>query len=124
MDVKVSSQGRQDVYNVNNDNSAKGAENTKISTGSTPSSNSTSDSNSQGVTVQQAKKAAEKLDILLEDKNTHIEYEQDDNFKNVMIMKVVDNDTKEVINEIPSKQVLDMVAKFCEMAGILLNKRA
>ena len=78
----------------------------------------------KGVSEKDAKKAADKLNKLLEDKNTHIEYKTDDVFKNVMIMDVVDNDTNKVVNQIPSKQILDMVAQFCEMAGLILDKKA
>jgi flagellar protein FlaG len=41
-----------------------------------------------------------------------------------MIMKVVDNNTHEVVNQIPSKQVMDMIAQFSEMAGLVLDKKA
>ena len=40
-----------------------------------------------------------------------------------MIVRVIDNNTNEVINEIPNKKILDMVAKMCEMAGILVDKK-
>ncbi|MDP4183462.1 MAG: flagellar protein FlaG [Bacillota bacterium] len=40
-----------------------------------------------------------------------------------IVVKVVDSDTHEVIREIPSEKVLDMVAKMWEMAGIMLDER-
>lgn len=40
-----------------------------------------------------------------------------------LLVKVVDRDTNEVIREIPSEKILDMVAKMCEMAGILVDER-
>lgn len=39
-----------------------------------------------------------------------------------MIVKVVDSETKEVIREIPSEKILDMVANMLEMAGILVDE--
>ncbi|MDD3223530.1 MAG: flagellar protein FlaG [Clostridium sp.] len=127
MDVKVFSQGGQNVYDITNttlgntDNqNEQQSDNQSISESSAGKS-----SDFQPVSVKDAKKAADKINKLLEDKSsTHIEYEQDKDFKYIMIMKVVDNDTNKVINEIPSKKILDMVAQFCEMAGLMLDKKA
>jgi flagellar protein FlaG len=122
MDVKVSSQGGQNLYNI--------TDNSVYSTDSIQNVNTdekTSDIKSEGnqpISVEDAKKAADKINKLLEDKNTHIEYEQDKDFKHVMIMKVVDNVTNQVINQIPSKQFLDMVTQCCDLAGMLLDTKA
>lgn len=78
----------------------------------------------EGISEETAKKAADKANEFLKDKNTHIEYEQDKTFKQVMIMKVIDNDTKQVVNEIPSKKFLEMIADFSAMSGLILNKKA
>lgn len=123
MDVKVFSQGGQNIYNVdNNTNVNASQQDTDTSIGG---SLSKENSNLESVSVKDAKKAADKINKLLEGKSsTHIEYEQDQDFKYVMIMKVVDNDTHKVVNEIPSKKILDMVAQFCEMAGLILDKKA
>lgn len=122
MEVKVSSQGRQNLYNVN-DNSGISTQDTQENVKINVSETNSIDKD-KGVTVEEAKKATEKINKLLEDKSTHIEYEQDKDFKNVMIMKVVDNNTKQVLNEIPSKQILDMISQFCQMAGLVLDKKA
>ncbi|HEY8889411.1 MAG TPA: flagellar protein FlaG [Clostridium sp.] len=68
------------------------------------------------------KDAVKKLNKFLED-GTHLQYEKHD-FFNQMIIKVVDNDTNQVIKEIPSRKILDVVAKMCEMAGVLVDKKA
>ena len=52
-----------------------------------------------------------------------MQYEKHD-VLNEMIVRVIDNNTNEVIKEIPSKKILDMVAKMCEMAGVLVDKKA
>jgi flagellar protein FlaG len=39
------------------------------------------------------------------------------------MVKVVDTETQEVIREIPSEKILDMVANILEMAGILVDER-
>jgi uncharacterized FlaG/YvyC family protein len=42
---------------------------------------------------------------------------------NEMIVRIIDKSTKEVIREIPSKKILDMVANMLEMVGLLVDKR-
>ncbi|MTI61561.1 MAG: flagellar protein FlaG [Firmicutes bacterium] len=42
---------------------------------------------------------------------------------NKIMIKIIDNETAEVIKEIPAEKILDMLAKFCEMAGILLDEK-
>jgi len=43
---------------------------------------------------------------------------------NQIMIKIVDNKTKDVLLEVPPKKILDMVAKMCEMVGILVDKKA
>jgi flagellar protein FlaG len=69
------------------------------------------------------KNAIDKVNKFLEDNGTHAEYEIHDKFKDIMI-KIVDNKTKEVIQELPPKKILDMVAKMMEMVGVLFDKKA
>jgi len=68
-------------------------------------------------------KALNKLNTFLADKRTHAEYAVHDKLKDVMI-KIVDDDTGEVIQELPPKKVLDMVAKMCEMVGLIVDNKA
>lgn len=42
---------------------------------------------------------------------------------NEMIVRIIDKSTKEVIREIPSKKILDMVANMLEMAGLLVDEK-
>jgi flagellar protein FlaG len=42
---------------------------------------------------------------------------------NEIMVKVYDSETDELIKEIPNEKILDMVAKICEMAGILVDER-
>ncbi|MGV8982691.1 flagellar protein FlaG [Clostridium sp.] len=69
------------------------------------------------------KDAVSKINKFLEGESTHLQYEKHE-VLNQMIIKVVDNNTHEVVNEIPSRKILDMVAKMCEMAGVLVDKKA
>ncbi len=40
-----------------------------------------------------------------------------------IIVKVIDKDTNEVIREIPSEKILDMVAKMWELNGLFVDER-
>lgn len=42
---------------------------------------------------------------------------------NDIVIKLIDTETKEVIKEIPSEKIIDMVAEMCERAGIFVDKR-
>ncbi|WP_026881230.1 flagellar protein FlaG [Clostridium akagii] len=121
MDVKVTSQGGQNSYDINDSNGASNQGNET----SIQSMNKSDAKNTEfkPVSVDDAKKAVDKVNKLLEDKTTHVEYQEDANFKSVMVMKVVDNTTNEVLREIPSKQIMDLIAQFAEMAGLVLDKK-
>lgn len=54
--------------------------------------------------------------------NSHVQFKLHDKL-NEYYVQVVNDQTNEVIREIPSKKVLDMVAKFHEMAGLLVDER-
>ena len=43
---------------------------------------------------------------------------------NVVMVKVIDTSTDEVIREIPPKKLLDMVANMLDVAGLLMDDRA
>lgn len=42
---------------------------------------------------------------------------------NRVMIKLIDNDTKEVIKEIPAEETLDIIAKAWELAGIMVDKK-
>ncbi|MPM73993.1 putative protein YvyC [bioreactor metagenome] len=75
------------------------------------------------VNEKEVEKSVEKLNKFLEDEKVHVEYEVHDKLNQLMI-KIIDDNTKEVIQELPPKKILDMVAKMCEMVGILIDKKA
>ncbi len=72
---------------------------------------------------KEIKSAVSKINKVLEGEGTHLQYEKHD-VLNQMIVRVIDDNTNEVINEIPNRKILDMVAKMCEMAGVLVDKKA
>lgn len=79
--------------------------------------------NYQKVKERSLKVAVDRLNKFFSDKDSYIEYEKHDVF-NAYIVKIVDKETKEVIREIPPRKILDMVAAMCEIAGVLLDKKA
>ena len=86
---------------------------------------STQNSNGEGKNPSEAevKKAVDKLNKFLEADNLKVEYAVHEKFGDLMI-KIVDNNTKDVILEVPPKRILDMVAKMMETVGIFMDKRA
>ncbi|WP_368490690.1 flagellar protein FlaG [Clostridium sp. BJN0013] len=123
MEVRDMGQGRQ----VSFDTSTSG--NIEISTGTISVSNNVVNIKSQiqnaegkNIDSKDTKKAVDKLNRLLEDTPTHLEYEVYGKLNSVMI-KVVDDNTKEVIKEIPPKKIVDMVDKLCELAGLFMDNK-
>ncbi|QAA31644.1 flagellar protein FlaG [Clostridium manihotivorum] len=72
---------------------------------------------------REIKKAVEKLNRFLEGDNAHAVYEVHDKFKSDIMIKIIDNRTKEVLMEVPPKKILDMVAKMCELVGVIFDKK-
>ncbi len=55
-------------------------------------------------------------------KRTRCEFSYSEDTKRVSI-KVLDQDTEEVIREIPPEETLEMIEKMWEMAGIMIDER-
>lgn len=85
--------------------------------------NAVKESSEGTVKEEDVKKAVDKLNKLLEGEQTHAEYERHDKLGDMMI-KIIDNNTKQVVLEVPPKKILDMVAKMMEMVGLLVDKKA
>ncbi|SHH20871.1 flagellar protein FlaG [Tepidibacter thalassicus] len=66
--------------------------------------------------------AIEKANKELIGVNTHLKFSVHEKTKQIVV-KIIDNETKEVIKEIPPEKILDMVADMCERAGIFVDKR-
>jgi flagellar protein FlaG len=54
--------------------------------------------------------------------NRALEFSIHEKTKEIMV-KVVDTETKEVVREIPSEKILDILANILEMAGLLVDER-
>lgn len=122
MEVRSISQGGQTTQNlpvntIGSDNSIEVSDVNGIQQGN----NSNSD---QKINEKDVKNAVDKLNDFLKDDETHAEYSYHDKLKHDLIIKIVDDKTGQVIKEIPPKKILDMIAKMCEMVGILIDKKA
>ncbi|MBU3135996.1 flagellar protein FlaG [Clostridium gasigenes] len=80
-------------------------------------------SKDKGYKEEDIAKAIDKLNKFLQEDNTRAEYSVHEVLGDIMI-KIIDNDTQEVLMEVPPKKILDLVAKMCELAGILVDKKA
>lgn len=95
-----------------------------VATTETVNVNNASEAQIQGqkdVDTKALDKALKKLNKFLEDDNTHAEYSVHEDFNAIMI-KIVDDNTKEVIMEIPPEKILDMVASICKQFGLIDQK--
>ncbi|HEY9062151.1 MAG TPA: flagellar protein FlaG [Pseudobacteroides sp.] len=66
--------------------------------------------------------AIEKANKAILGSNRSFEFSIHEKTKAIMV-KVIDNETHEVIREIPSEKILDMVANLWEVAGIMVDER-
>ncbi|MGD8190278.1 flagellar protein FlaG [Brevibacillus ginsengisoli] len=68
------------------------------------------------------KKELDGLNKWLQFSNTHLKFQLHDELKEYYV-EVVDDQTNEVIREIPSKKMMDMVAQMHKMIGILVDEK-
>lgn len=66
--------------------------------------------------------AIEKANKAILGANKEFHFSIHDSTKEIMV-KILDKDSKEVVREIPSEKILDMVAKMWEMAGIVVDEK-
>lgn len=124
------------VNGVNLGNKINKVESTKEEISSTTIINELmNNDNIQGKKAQEAKSEEEKYNkkelkkavdevnkFLIKDK-THAEYSVHEVFNRIMI-KIIDDKTDEVVLEVPPKKLIDMAAKLCKLAGVIVDKRA
>ena len=68
------------------------------------------------------KSAVDHANTAMKQTKTKCEFSYHEETKRVSI-KVIDQDTKEVIKEIPPEETLEMIAKMWELAGILVDEK-
>lgn len=80
------------------------------------------DDSSKSYTEKELEDVLKKINSMFEDKKTHAELSKHD-VLNTTIVKIIDDETNKVILEAPPENILDGVAKMCEDAGILVDKK-
>lgn len=80
-------------------------------------------------TEKDVNKAIDKFNKVAEDEGIYAERSERAEYAfhdklNQLMIKIVDKKTNEVLLEVPPKKILDMVAKMCEMVGILVDQKA
>lgn len=66
--------------------------------------------------------AIEQANKKLEGADREFEFSVHEKTKQIMV-KVLDKESKEVVREIPSEKILDMVAAMCENAGLFVDEK-
>ncbi|MDR3541389.1 MAG: flagellar protein FlaG [Desulfosporosinus sp.] len=72
---------------------------------------------------EEVEKATEKLNRLMGIIDKRLEFRVDDKSKQVVV-KIIDQQSGDVLNEIPSKQAIAMLDSFSDMVGLLVDKKA
>ena len=70
-----------------------------------------------------AKDAVDQANKIMDEAKTHLKFEIHGKFKDIVV-QVLDDNTNQVLKEVPPTQILDMVEKFCETAGFFVNEKA
>lgn len=66
--------------------------------------------------------AVAKANKVLFKNNTHLQFRIHEKTKDVMV-KIINDESGEVLKEIPPEKMLDMIAKLWEIAGILVDEK-
>lgn len=71
---------------------------------------------------EQLEKVVEGVNNFIKSSNTHIQFKLHEKL-NEYYVTIVDNDTQNVVREIPSKKVLDVYAAMTEFIGLIVDKK-
>lgn len=77
----------------------------------------------QETDIQELKEAIDQANKSFKPMNRRFEYSVHEALHRVSVT-VIDSNTDEIIREIPSEKLLDMVANMLEVAGIIVDERA
>ncbi|MFT4414403.1 flagellar protein FlaG [Fredinandcohnia humi] len=80
------------------------------------------DSSESEKPVGNIKEVVESLNRFMEPQNTYIKFELHEDLKEYYVT-IVNNNTNEVLREIPSKKLLDIYSTMTEFLGLLVDKK-
>ncbi|WP_050179874.1 flagellar protein FlaG [Domibacillus robiginosus] len=72
---------------------------------------------------EELQKFADQVNTFLQPTQTHVQFEYHDELEEYYAV-IVDNNSEEIIKEIPSKKILDMYAAMTEFIGLFVDKKA
>ncbi|GIN85273.1 hypothetical protein J6TS2_16590 [Heyndrickxia sporothermodurans] len=76
----------------------------------------------EAVPKEKLEKIVDSMNEFVSASNSHLKFEFHDKL-NEYYVTVVDDNTQEVVKEIPSKKMLDMYAAMTEFLGIMVDKK-
>lgn len=120
MDLKVEAQGG---VQTNTEELSKSSQNTDVYQITVEKTVAARIANETKPKEDDVKKAVEELNKIIVKNGTYAEYEVHKAFGDIMI-RIRDSKTKEVIQELPPKKILDMIENLCKLAGVLVDKKA
>ncbi len=74
------------------------------------------------VSIEEAKKLAEKIEQYLSEMNVSLSFDIDDKTQDV-IVKVINKETGKVIRQVPPQELLKLRQKLEELVGVLFNRK-
>jgi len=79
----------------------------------------------QGIPLQkeELQKFADQVNTFLQPTQTHVQFKYHDELQEYYAV-IVDNNSDEIIKEIPSKKILDMYAAMTEFMGLFVDRKA
>ncbi|WP_353854445.1 flagellar protein FlaG [Bacillus sp. Bos-x628] len=95
---------------------------TRLSNNQNDTVNADLQENGSAVSKEEIDKTIQGANKLIEPTQFHLQFELHEKL-NEYYVKVVDNQTDEVIREIPSKEWLDFYAAMTEIVGLFVDKR-
>lgn len=84
--------------------------------------NITEENKQASVSEKMVISAIEKANKVMINANRSMEFSIHEITKEIMV-KVIDTETKEVVREIPSEKLVDLVANLMELAGLIVDER-
>jgi flagellar protein FlaG len=78
--------------------------------------------NKEPVTKEKVEDVVQGMNEFLHASNTHLKFEFHDKLQEYYVT-IVDEQSKEVVREIPVKKILDMYAAMTEFVGLMVDKK-
>jgi flagellar protein FlaG len=110
-----------DNSNVEQDNSVNANKEVVSIPNDTSNPNSNNDDSNKANNKKQLDEAIDNLNKYLKEDKTHAEYSYYKDF-GIITIKIVDDDTKKVIMELPSEKILNVIDSICRQAGLFDKK--